>query len=77
MVPKTKQLPSTTYSGAVDLGLDKVVAVDGGRNGNLGQARADELQHGHLHRERTTERCPRNCAHRKKNIPACTHAEAM
>ena len=37
-----------TYARAVDLGLDKVVAVDGGGDGDAGQARADELKHGHL-----------------------------
>lgn len=32
------------------LGLDQVVAVDGGGHGHFGQAAADELQHGHLGR---------------------------
>lgn len=34
--------------GSTGLGLDEMVAVDGGRDGHLGQATADELQHGHL-----------------------------
>ena len=36
------------YLGTVDLGLDKVIAVDGGGDGDAGQAGADELKHGHL-----------------------------
>ena len=35
---------------ALDLSLDQMVAVDGGWHGDLGQARRDELQHGHLRR---------------------------
>ena len=33
---------------ALNLSLDEMVAVDGGGHGHLGQATADELQHGHL-----------------------------
>ena len=33
---------------ALDLGLDEMVAVDGGGDGHPGQAAADELQHRHL-----------------------------
>lgn len=33
-----------------DLGLDQVIAVDGGGNGHLGKTAADELKHRHLSR---------------------------
>ena len=33
---------------ALNLGLDQVVAVDGGGDRHLGETRRDELEHGHL-----------------------------
>ena len=33
---------------ALNLGLDQVVAVDGGGHRHLGETRRDELEHGHL-----------------------------